>query len=468
MLGRLTSNKTALRTLILLALLLSIVPFLILTFFCHPAFDDFCNTANAIGRGFIEWQVDMYNNSFGRYFLTAILYFNPLVFGSFAGYKAFALLIILLTFVSIFSFVDALLNSSFSRVDKLIAASFLMALFCNQMPEVTEAYYFMSGAMVYQLPTIMSLFFFALVIRARDKSKRVKLLLWLLSCILVVAIVGSSETSMLILALLVFAITITMWIAKSAQRWPWLVFLIVTIVCGAVVILAPGNAIRGSNFPGRHRFFYSLGMSLRQEFSFLLIWFSNFAFVLGTFFFIPVATKLADRIPGFKHLRVHPLISSLLLLLLVFLGLFPAYWNMGMMAQHRTVTTAYFFFLIGWFINIVIWMDHLKRKRGFTPAKLPDYVYVIGVPLLLCTLLFTNNTKVAIADLVRGRAYRYDQAIKKRYVQFEQCAREGNVDNCAVERITDLPTTITNPYYETQVECEKLFWKAKAQSSSPR
>src|SRR5207253_9684394 len=127
----------------------------VLTFFCHPAYDDFCNTARALKMGIIESQVFVYNNFDGRFFAVAISNLNPLKFGNFAGYKAVSLLIILLTFLSIFAFLSALLKSNFSRIDKLIAASFLMALFCNQMPEVTEIYYFMTGALAYLLPNIL-------------------------------------------------------------------------------------------------------------------------------------------------------------------------------------------------------------------------------------------------------------------------------------------------------------------------
>jgi hypothetical protein len=208
-------------------------------------------------------------------------------------------------------------------------------------------------------------------------------------------------------------------------------------------------------------------MSLRQEVSFLAIWFSNFAFVLGSILFIPFAARITDRLP-FRKIRVHPVVSSLLLLFLVFIGLFPPYWVMGMMAQHRTVTTVYLFFLIGWFINIVICLDYLKRKFRFEPANLPGYVYVIAVPVILCTLFLGNNTRVAIGDLVRGRAYRYDQAVKQRYLQFQQCASAGTMDKCQTTQIVDLPTTITNPYYEVEMDCERRYWKLRAQPAAPK
>lgn len=462
-------NKSALMKLVLLGLLLSILPFLILTFFCHPAYDDFCNTVQALNMSVVQRQIHIYKNFDGRYFAVAAGNLNPLRFGSFVGYKALSLLTILLTFPGIFAFVSALLKSGFSRLEKLLAAAFLMALFCNQMPEVTEIFYFMTGEIVYQFPTILTLFFFALALKLNGQQKHVRVLMTIACCLLIAAIVGSNETAMLMVGLAVFLVTINLWLDKHEERWTWVLFCLVTMVSASALILAPGNSVRASLLPaGQHRFFYSLSMSLRQEVSFLLIWCSNLAFILGTLFFIPIAAGLSEKVSFSKRIRIHPVLSSLVLLMVVFSGLFPAYWTMGMMGQHRTVTTVYFFFLIGWFINIVIWVDYLKRKRGFTPAKLPNYVYVIGVPLLLSTLLFTNNTRVAIGDSVRGRAYRYDKAVKERYAQFEQCARQGIMETCPVTKISDLPTTITNPYYEVEMECEKRFWKIRAQSSGPR
>jgi hypothetical protein len=457
-------GKQRLKNLVLLLLLLSLSPFLILSFFCHPAYDDFCNTTHILINGFIERQVDIYNRGGGKYFATVLFTFcDPLTKESFWGYKASAFLIIILTFVAIYTLVVSFVESGVSRRDKLIAAAFLLALFSNQTPEITELYYFMTGAVVYQVGIILTLFFFALVNRLSGQSKQVKLWMTILCCVLIVAIVGSNETSMLILAMLIFMVTIHLWLKWSEERWRWLVFSLVTIVCSAVVILAPGNAARAAHYltPDQHQFGYAVRMSVLQEISFLSIWLSNLAFILSTIIFIPLAAKLADSSRFLKNIRVHPLISSVLLLVLLFIGFFPAYWAQGVMGQHRTVATVYFFFLLGWFLNLVILMNYLQAKRGWTVARLPNYVYVIGVSIILCTLLFANNTRVAFADLVRGRAYRYDRAVNERYSQYKQCAREWTLETCPVTAIGDLPTTITNPYYEVESKCEKAFWQLR-------
>jgi hypothetical protein len=450
-------NRGALKVVVLIALFLTIVPYLALAFFSHPAYDDFCNTVQQLKMGVLERQAFIYHNFDGRYFAVATGNLNPLRFVSFGGYKMLGLLIIVLTFLSIYAFVAALLKNS-SRIDKLLVSAFLMALFSNQVPEVTELYYFMTGLIVYQVPTILTMLFLAVAIRSTAYSGGARRALTALGCVLASAVVGSNETSMLILAMIIAVVAFYGWLNRAEYRWQWTIFLIVTMISAAVVIFAPGNAVRASLLPtGQHRLVYSLGMSLRQEVAFLSIWFSNFAFILSTILFIPTAARFTDFLP-FKKTRIHPLIMTGILLMLVFIGLFPAYWTMGMMGQHRTISTVYFFFLIGWFINIVVWVDYLKRKFDFAAAELPAYVYVIGVAVILVNLGLANNTRVAVGDLVRGRAYRYDRAVTERYSQFQQCARENRMANCETTRIADLPTTITNPYYEVEMDCEKRYW----------
>lgn len=454
-------NETLLKKLLALALLLSNIPFLILTAFIHPAYDDYCFAEQTLRLGaFVAWKAT-YNKWTGKYFGNVLSVLTPLVYGNLTLYKACALLIILLTFVSVFCLVNALFKSGLTTVERLLLASFITALFSNQMPEITEGYFWMGATVYYQFGSILCLFFFALAASLPRKTKGARSFTFLLCSVLIVAIVGSTETTMIIFAMLVAVITVKMLLLKTEECWMWVIFSIITVACALIVVSSPGNAIRSSFFPNKYRFLYSLGMSLRQEVAFLSIWFSNISFLFGTLLFIPLAAKLSDRADLPKYFRIHPLIPTLLLLAVIFLGLFPAYWSTGMMGQHRTVNTAYFFFLIGWFICLVIWVKYLKEKRWLKKESLPAYVYLIGVAFLLFNLYFSNNTRTAIGDLVRGRAYRYDMEVKSRDAQYEQCAREGRVEDCPVAKITELPETITNPYYETEIECNLRYWKLK-------
>ena len=460
MLSQLTSDKSIVQKLVLAGLIGSLLPYLALTFFTHPAYDDYCWVVLTHKLGYLAVQKALYKTFIGRYFSTSLITFTPLNFGSFAGYKAVTLFTILLTLVSIYLFVDAVLRSSATRLEKLIGAGFLTALFSNQAPSIAEAYFWVTGNLVYQLGGILTLLFFALVIRSSARSGPIGLARLLIGCALIAAIVGTNETSMLSLAVVVFAITVKSWIARSDKRISWLVFSVVTIICASIVILAPGNAVRAAYYqPHKHVYLYAIGMSLKQEASFLFIWLANLSFILATIISIPIASRLAHKIDLLKHLRVHPAFSSILLLVIVFCGFFGPYWGMGTMGQHRTVNTVFFLFIIGWFVNLLIWVDYLEQHYQLKLGSLPKYVYVISVPLLIINLLFTNNTRTAIADLTSMRAYRFEVAMKERYSRFAQCARAGHTEDCPRPKIADLPASITSPYFEEDLSCEREFWQ---------
>jgi hypothetical protein len=438
----------------------SLLPYLALTFFTHPAYDDYCWVILTRRHGYLAAQKALYKTFIGRYFSTSLITFTPLNFGSFAGYKAITLLTILLTCLSIYVFVDAVLRSAVSRSEKMIAAGFLAALFSNQTPDITEAYFWVTGNLVYQLGGILTLLFFALVIRSSDRPGPIGIARLLLGCALIAAIVGTNETSMLSLAALVFAITVKSWIDRSDKRISWLVFSIVTIICAGIVIGAPGNGVRASYYhPHRYVYLYAMGMSLKQESSFLFIWLSNLSFALATIIAIPIASRLAAKIDFLRHLRIHPAISSFLLLLIVFFGFFGPYWGMGTMGQHRTVNTVYFLFVIGWFVNLLIWVEYCQQRYQLKPGLLPRYVHAVAVPLIIINLIFTGNTRVAITDLTSLRAYRYEVAMRERYARFAECARAGRVKDCPRPTITDLPVTLTSSYFEDDISCEREFWQ---------
>jgi hypothetical protein len=465
MLERLTMNQSTLKKAFFIILFLSLVPFLILTAFSNPAYDDYCYASNTLEYGFFHSQIINIHYWSGRYFSTALLSLNPITFGNFIGYKIISLVIIILTLSSIFCFVSAIFDSRFAFIDKLITAVLLTALFSNHMPDVTEGYYWMPGSVSYQLGSALTLFFFAAVIKSLKSPQRIKIA-WLTLCAtLIFMIVGSSETSMIFLLFLLSSVTIKAFSIKDQNRHVWLVLLLVAILCSAVVLAAPGNVVRSSYMPNRHRLFFSLGMALAQGLRYLLKWVFDPAFGLSTILFIPIANQLSNKSALLKsRLYLHPISSMALLLVLVFLGFFPPLWATGMFVQERTVNTAYFFFLPGWFITIAIGTCYLQEKRDLKIPSLPTPFYLVGLPLVALCLVFTNNTKDAFADLLTNRAYEYDRRLSTRRLQFEQCARE-EISDCSVQKLEDLPVTTSNPYFETALGCDGPYWRLRTRAS---
>jgi hypothetical protein len=444
------------------ALMLCTAPFLVITLFVNPMADDYCrHAAETLQYGVWGAVRQMYLFWNGKYFSTIVLALHPLAFGSFLAYKLVALAIILLAFTSIYFLTSVLLKREATAIEKLIAASFLTALFSNQMPELTEGYYWMPGSITYMLGGILTIFFFGAVVKLFENVGNKRRLWFLSCCLLVVAIVGSSETMMTIFFLLMLSITIKTFISRDNSRWVWLSFLLMTTLCTVAVAISPGNAIRSSRFAGNHRLFYSLLFSSAQEARFLLAWLSNPALILGTLLFIPVAYRLSEKNGLLKnHFNFHPFAALLLLLGVVFLGFFPAYWNTGQLGQHRSVNLVFFLFLVGWFLNLAMWVSYLRRKFDWAVASLPVYVYVICLLLIPLGLLATNNTRETIGDLASGRAYRYDMQMKQRYLQIEQCLKTGQ-NPCTISRLTELPTAITSAYIDTELSCDEQYWKVR-------
>jgi hypothetical protein len=450
----------------LFSLVLCLLPFLILTLFSNPSYDDYCHAAKTLELGFVNTQRSFFHTWNGRYFSMAVLSLGPLTSGSFTGYKIFALLIILLTFISIFLFLSVILLPGAALVDRLIAASLITALFSNQMPDITEGYYWMPATVCYQLANILTLIFFVLVAASNGKRQSMRALLLALAFFLVIAITGSSEPSMIFLLLLLSLITIRAFSIRSSNRRVWLAFLAVAIACAVIVILAPGNAVRGSHFPERHRLFFSLGQSLIEAARYTVKWLVNPAFALSTILYVPVADSFSDRTELLRrHFHIRPIHSLLLLLVIIFLGFFAPLWSMGMVGPERTMNQVYFIFLLGWFVNISVWVGYFKERRGLEIPSLHAYVYLICLPLIPLALLFSNNTRAAIKDLASGRAFHYDQVMRERRAQFEQCAREG-ISFCPVTKYEDLPETTSNPYFEIVFRCDEQYWKMRAAAAA--
>ncbi len=462
LLRSLVSNKPRISKIIFLCLIFSIVPFLILTMFANPAYDDICFLSSTLEFGPYQMQLNHYNRWSGRYFSTALISIAPMSFGDFQGYKIIAFFIISLTFFAIFCFISAFLSDTEnSLIDKLIISTFITALYSNQMPDITEGYYWLSGSVTYQIPSILTLFFFVIIIKLFESRKFIIRNTLLAFCyFLVFAIVGSSEISMLALILLLGFITVKSYLMKSKKRWIWTSLLVFAILCSVIVLAAPGNEVRSTFFPNRQRLIYSTFMGFGNEVRFLLTWFSNSAFILGTIVFIPIAYRINKNNLLNVVTKVHPFSSSFLLLAIVFIGFFGPFWSTGLLGQLRSVNAVYFLFLIGWFVNIFIWVDYFREKISSAVESFPKYAYFICVPLIVISLFATNNNKDAIEDLMSKRAFKYEKQAKLKRNQIESCVRE-KIKRCKTIKIETDAKTLTNNYFSKEPPCGSRYWQLK-------
>ena len=442
--GMFTSLRRRWKLFFLLFLLIGLLPFLILSFFAHPTYDDFCFSARARQESLSRFVLYQYNHTGGGHFSFILFGLNPLVFGSFFGYKLVVFSIIVLTFIAIHVLVNVIFHLTLPLLDRWIFSSIVTLLFFQQMPVITNCIYWITGALAYQLPNIISLLALssAIYVARFDASKTRKGSLIILALLLTCISVGTNVANIFLFTLLVGVITAVSFKNNGEHKWLWFSMLAIALIGVLISVAAPGNAVRSANFPERQQFFRSLILSSAQVVRFMGKWLSNIAFILATLLYVPIAARLAARSHLFtNHFYVHPLVGLAFLLVILYMGFFPAYFAMGSLYQHRTVNVSYFWFLLCWFTNVQIAVSYLKKRGAVVIESLPNYFNYVAVPIIAIALLTTGNTGAAFYDLLSKDALYYNRELEARYRLIEtECA--GKQTPCILNPVAHKPATL--------------------------
>ena len=409
--------------------------------YAHPMADDLFYALRDASGGAWHAAAQEYAHWNGRYASNFLMLFGPMRMGfdAIRLYRIVPALLLLLTVFGAFCFLRALLGPGLSRPQAAIGALIWTALYTHLMPDMPEGIFWYTGAVTYQLPNALCLFAVALFIRGiRDNT------LWVMIAIgaILFVIIGCNEVIMLLVV--VASTLVGTWSLRRNMKWSAAGVALAALIIGCVlmVVLAPGNEVRGSLFPHRHRLVHSFGMSLLQTARFSLVWMACPALLLLSAIFWMNQRHLAQRFPiigsGF---RLPPWKSVTALFAVVFLCMFPAYWSTGTLGQHRTANVACFFFLPLWFANLSVF----ATRFGGTVLRLHEMERrrVTAALLLLVTLdlTFTGNSGNAFADLSTGRAHRADEQLWKRYDLLRTAAKEpGGV--ATIPLIVDPPKSL--------------------------
>lgn len=445
-------------------LVLSLAKYLLLAAHAHPVADDFCYAAKSHGLSLWDWSFSEWLYWNGRYASNLLMIHGPLTWSSdlLTGYRMMPVLLLLSTFLSFWFFLHRATGHALSTGREMIGALVFLLLYLNLMPDLGEGFYWYTGAITYQLGSILLMVHLGLLFGKHAGWKRAIALL--LNIVLAVVITGMDEIHMLLM------------LGLHAGRFAWLVrkrsglvpgLLLLGVVGGgaAVMYLAPGNAVRGGMFANTHLFWRSLGMSALQAVRFVGAWVLSPALLASSVVHAVVHPELKKRIPAYNHwLGTPPLLAAALPILLVMACTFPAYWSTGLLGQHRTVNVACLFFLPAWFLQFSLWLERkpLRRMAGAPPRG-----QVLGAALLLTILglNFTRNGLAAYADLISGRASTYDGVMMAREAEVRRVAGEPG-GHAAFTRLASPPLTL--PSYEDRgplrgwmMDCEARFFGAK-------
>ncbi len=417
----------------LIAISLAVVlVFVLLAQYSHPSSDDFCMASGVNDHGLVPYLWKHYFEWSGRYTGNALYAIYPVVFGLFDGYKFIPAVVLLLFFIATAFFLSRIFRLSIYARPVLLFSLCFVSVFLLGMTSPASGLYWMAGALTYQSANILFFVVFGLMIQLADRQKDSKNYFTLLVVLLMVLVfaIGTNETSMLALTGLALLGVVT----QRRSGWqilkPWLVILVVALVCFSVVYFSPGNVIRAADFPQRHDLSRSISGSLSIGLQILWLWLSNPVLIVSSLlapFVISSLYLLSARSFAVSKTMVIVLLFATFLMPVVLQ--FPAWWSMGGWPPARTQDAIYFLFLVSWYLSIAAITIHYLC-RGKWSLVVQPYKPFAAIVLLLLSALFTvaaleskayQLARTDLFDLARP----YHDYLNMRYKIIEQAKVNG-------------------------------------------
>ncbi|MBL7950148.1 MAG: hypothetical protein JNM62_00395 [Flavobacteriales bacterium] len=385
--------------------------------FVHPFADDFSYAVAGMRTDLGVRLVQEYTSWNGRYFSDILLLRGPLTLGIEEGlglYRAVAAALILFTWLAANRFVRSLLPSATREISATIALVFVL-IFLHVMPNTSEGFYWYTGAITYQLPNALSLFLVANWIgHLRSPHGTLPWRWFVVQVLLVITIAGCNEVHMAFLVIGHALLFVYLRVKEGHIARPALILLGISMLCAIVVIAAPGNETRGSNFPMRHDVLRTLAYSTAQTARFGGLAFLSLPVFILTLNFPSIRREAIAR--GILRPFARPL-NKWLALAFPFVCLFTAmvvtYWPTGLLGQHRTVNMGLFYFMVTWFFAALVWdQTFFEPRKAYDEGVLrwPWSLVMIGA-----SFLFLGRGMDLTWELCDGTLARYDRAMNARY-----------------------------------------------------
>ena len=374
------------------------------------------------------------------FFHNFIVHSSPLTVGWYAGYKLYPLALLVLLLLSFYSLASQWVKSlsiekpANSRYGKLALASGLFVGFMATLASLPEFLYWYAGMACYSLSCVFFLFLLATLLAHQRAGFGLQIGYLLLEAFLITGIVGSSETSMVmvmsVLALIAFG--------EMLQRRRLSLTILLLLGVGAVgcyfLIKAPGNAIRMASNPNSSNIPHTLLSSLRFAVRYLSHQFLQTPLLPLSVLYLPIAYRLASQRSLPPYLRLHPVWGFLHGAATVLVLISLHFYGVGIPPVGRLVNIINLVFLLSWGYNLTLWVVALRHRvrpeRGQSYAR---PVALVAAGLTAIAVALGPVVPIAYGDWLSGRASRYDQAMQGRYDQLTQTGNEsGLMDPLAV------------------------------------
>ena len=411
-----------------LAVLL-VVPLVALSFYNHPSpADDYCFANTAMRYGFWQAQRFYYDGWSGRFFHNFLVHASPLTIGWYAGYKVYPIVLLALLLLSCYALASQWLvreptaepltsATPFGTGTKLALAAGLFVGFLATLAGLPEFLYWYAGMACYSLSVVFFLFLLALLLAHQRRGFGLRWGFLLPESLLIAAIVGSSETSMVMVMSVLGLIALGEGVQRRRLSAPILVLLAVGFVSVYYLMAAPGNAIRMASNPNSSNLSLTLVSSLRYAVGYLTRQLFLTPLMPLSVLYLPVAWRLTAR-PRPAYLRLPPVLGLLHGAATVLVLISLHFYGVGIPPVPRLVNLINLMFWLSWAYNLTLWTAALRDR--IPPERWQRYarpVAFVALGWTVAVVAFGSVLPVAYGDWISGRAAQYDRVMQQRYAQ---------------------------------------------------
>lgn len=419
-----------------IGLLLSVfLPLLVLSYYNHPSpADDYCYIDTVFKYSWFEAMNFYYSGWTGRYFGIFLNHSNPLILHSVTGFKIWPVFLLAAMIFGLYNLFRHL-TPTLSRIAHLGFAGIVFFLYILKMASIVEAFYWMAAFVTYTVPNILTLFWVTLVLDWYRQDTK-KLLLAVLANLAIFAIIGSSETNLLILIVLVGALWFYRLVFHRKVDVLMVSMLIVTALSSYFLFASPGNAARMGGNPMGGNVVFSIVSSFKMLAKLSFDWIFTTPLLIFSLAWIIVLSKISA---GGRNYFAMPVWFAVLLYIGVLAAqIVPSYFGVGIDPTPRVINCVYLFFVIGWFYVIGVIFYYVNKKyAGNFPLSFLRYgvLYTLLVISIALSFFRSANVKMLYSDILKGRAAAFSRESDERYVLIQQ----------SKEKIVYLPRIKTRP-----------------------
>lgn len=412
-----------------------LLPLLVLSYYNHPSpADDYCYIDTVFKFGWLEAMNYYYSGWTGRYFGIFLNHSNPLLFHSIAGFKVLPVILLIGQIYALYALFRHL-TPTLSRLAHLGFAGIVFFLYILQIASIAEAYYWMAAFVTYTIPNIFTLLLIVLVLRwYRQDTQPAKIVYGVLSGFLIFAVIGSSETNLLVMLLLIGAWWAYRILFHQKMDAFMIAMLVVTAASCYLFFTSPGNAARIGGNPLSGNIVFSVTSSFKELARLSFTWITKTPIILFSFAWLVVLSRLS--VGARNYFSVPVWFAVLLFIGILSAQLFPSYYGIGIVTM-RVINCVYFFFLIGWFYVIGVLYHYLQKNIKFVGTfHLSILQYGILNVILILAISFSfyksTNVRMVYTDWLKGKAAAFDRENYERYALLQN-SRESVISIPAIK-----------------------------------